>query len=129
MDHWLDSDDNYASENDQGSELISAVSEKERIEFLKIIENYLPFGRSGKNDNISFWRNNREKKFPNIARLALLLLNIPSSAAYIERFFSICGNLCEPKRGNMNPETIIQRSILKANIGILNELLHLTWRK
>ncbi len=62
MDHWLDSDDIYASENDQGSELISAVSEKERIEFLNIIENDLPFGRSGKNDTISFWKKKREKK-------------------------------------------------------------------
>jgi hypothetical protein len=125
MDHWLDSDDNYASENDQGSELISVVSEKERIEFLKIIENDLPFEKSTKNATIS-WKKNRVKKFPMIARLASLLLNIPSSAAHIERFYSICGNVCEPKRGNMNHETIILRSILKANMGILSELVHKT---
>jgi hypothetical protein len=54
--------------------------------------------------------------------LALILLNILSSAAYIERFYSLSGNICKTKSGNMGKNLIITRSLLKANIGILNDL-------
>ncbi|RNA20169.1 hypothetical protein BpHYR1_043187 [Brachionus plicatilis] len=38
---------------------------------------------------IKFW--NEDCIMPYLAKLAIVLLNIPSSSAYIERFYSICG--------------------------------------
>ena len=49
-------------------------------------------------------------------------MNIPSSSAYIERFYSICGNVCKQRAGNMKAQTIASRSFLKANIKILDKL-------
>jgi len=43
-------------------------------------------------------------------------------SAYVERFYSICGNICKNKSGNMSADTIITRSMLKANMAILNKL-------
>ena len=65
---------------------------------------------------------NNQSKFPTLYRLALILYNIPASSAYIERFYRVVGDVCKSKSGNMKAETIIQRSILKANMAILNEL-------
>ena len=59
---------------------------------------------------------------PLLAKLAVILSNIPSSSAYIERFYRICGNVCKQRAGNMSSDTIINRSVLKANIDILNEI-------
>ena len=51
------------------------------------------------------------------------MLNIPSSSASIERFFSICGVICTQRRGNMDPDTIIKRSMLKVNVTLLEEMV------
>ena len=59
---------------------------------------------------------------PNLFKLALKLLNIQASTAFIERFFSICGIICSDKNSNINDKTIVMRSILKANIDTFNEL-------
>ena len=42
------------------------------------------------NDTAKFWLHYK-KDLPNLYRLALILLGIPSSIASIERFFSMCG--------------------------------------
>ena len=39
---------------------------------------------------------------PNLFKLALKLLNIHASTAFIERFFSICGIICSEKNSNMD---------------------------
>jgi len=57
-----------------------------------------------------------------MSEVALILFNIPSSTAFIERFYSLCGNVCKNKSGNMTARTISQRSFLKANFHILNSL-------
>jgi hypothetical protein len=71
----------------------------------------------------SFWHQ-KHGKLPNLYKLSLILLNIPSSSAYIERFFSICGFVCDNRRGNMSTNLTIKRCLLSANIYILNELSH-----
>jgi hypothetical protein len=47
---------------------------------------------------------------------------VPAAAAFIERFYSVCGNVCKTKSVNFSSETIIQRSMLKANIHLLDEI-------
>ena len=59
---------------------------------------------------------------PLLSEVACILFNIPSSSAFIERFYSVCGNVCNKKAGNMTPNTLIQRSFLKANYNILGSI-------
>jgi hypothetical protein len=70
---------------------------------------------------VQFWRKN-SIKFPHMSKLALLLLTIQSSSAFIERFFSVCGVVCKPRASNMKDDLIIKRSMLKVNIKILDSL-------
>jgi hypothetical protein len=63
-----------------------------------------------------------ESKLTHLKKLALMLLNIPSSAAYIERQFSIAGAICSQRRGNMKSEQIITRVMLKTNMNLLKQL-------
>ena len=72
--------------------------------------------------NRKFW-NKYMDEMPRLARLALVLLNISVSSAFIERFFSICGIICKKNSGNMKDELIVTRSMLKANMKILEELV------
>jgi len=72
-------------------------------------------------NNSEFWRKFQDK-MPTLYSLALILENIPSTSAQIERFFSITGIICDKKRLRMTHEMIIMRSMLKANISVLEEL-------
>jgi hypothetical protein len=67
-----------------------------------------------------FWYSNASK-YPLISQLALILLNTPASSAFVERFFSICGIICHQRAGNMSAELIETRSLLRANLGLLEE--------
>lgn len=69
----------------------------------------------------SFWCKN-SSNFPLLNKLSQVLLNIPASSAYIERYFSICGIVFDKKRMNMNPELLRMRSMIKANIKILDQM-------
>jgi hypothetical protein len=71
--------------------------------------------------NFEFWKEN-QREIPILFELQLILLNIPETSSFIERFFSIAGIVCDIKRLNMTDELIIERSMMKANIEILKEL-------
>ena len=91
---------------------------------VSLFRNFLIKEKMLEDDCIStkrFWLRYKSS-LPNLFKLALKLLNIQASTAFIERFFSICGIICSDKNSNMNDKTIIMRSILKANIDTLNEL-------
>ena len=68
-----------------------------------------------------FWLHHKNN-MPYLYELQLLLLNIPASSSFIERFFSISGIVCDVKRLNMKEDLIIMRSLMKANMNILKEL-------
>ena len=68
-----------------------------------------------------FWLKYRQN-MPYLFDLQIVLLNIPSSSSFIERFFSISGIVCDSRRLNMTDELVIIRSLLKANMTLLNEL-------
>ena len=65
-----------------------------------------------------FWQKYQEK-MPNLNRLALLITNMPISSAFIERFFSVCGIIKNKQRGNMKPDLLEMRSLLKSNLNFL----------
>ncbi len=68
-----------------------------------------------------FWINHANK-LPNLAKLAVILLNIQCSSSCIERFFSICGVVCKKHSSNQNDDLVITRYLLKSNIKLLDEL-------
>ena len=65
-----------------------------------------------------FWCHH-SKEMPLIKELSFILLNIPSSSAFIERFFSVCGIVNRQRAGNMSDSTLINRSFLKTNSNLL----------
>jgi hypothetical protein len=68
-----------------------------------------------------FWLQYKSQ-LPNLFLLSKKLLNIQASTAFVERFFSICGIICNVKNTNMSDKMIIMRSVLKTNIEILESL-------
>ena len=68
-----------------------------------------------------FWKKNSHI-FPNLYKLALVLLNIQASGAFVERFFSICGVICNKRNTNMKDDFLIMRAMMKANINILRQI-------
>ena len=67
-----------------------------------------------------FWLNYR-KDLPYLFKLKNILLYIPVSSSFIERFFSISGIVCDIRRASMNNELIVMRSMMKANMPILQD--------
>jgi hypothetical protein len=61
-------------------------------------------------------------EFPSLYEIAIILLIIQSSQAFIERFFNICGVVCTKRATNMKVDLIIRRSMLKSNIDISDRL-------
>ena len=68
-----------------------------------------------------FWLK-KDFKGHHLKGLALILQNIAAAAAIIERKWSESGAICTQRRGNMSPEQIIIRTMLKANMPLLNKL-------
>ena len=71
--------------------------------------------------NISFWSKHQDDMH-RLSKLAILLSNINASSAFIERFFSICGIICNKQSEYISDGMIITRNILKSNIDFLNKL-------
>ena len=90
--------------------------ESEKVKFLQLIKEK----DIGSHSTKSFW-NHYKAQLPLLSCVARQLLNIPSSSASIERFFSICGVICTQRRGNMSADMIITRSMLKVNLNLLTE--------
>jgi hypothetical protein len=95
--------------------------ERFKSEIEKLREILIENKYSIKINNCEFWRK-YERHLPELYKLAIILCNIQSSAAFIERFFSICGVVCKKRAANMKNKLIIMRSIMKANIHILDQL-------
>jgi hypothetical protein len=68
-----------------------------------------------------FWMQYKSQ-LPNLFSLTKKLLNVQASTAFVERFFSICGIICNVKNTNMSDKMIIMRSILKTNMETLDNL-------
>ena len=60
-----------------------------------------------------------EKDMPMLFKLKTILDNIPAASAQIERFFSMTGLVCDKRRARITNKLIIMRSMLLANMNIL----------
>ena len=69
----------------------------------------------------NFWEKYAEK-LPKLFKLFLMLHNITSTSASVERFFSIAGLVCYKRRLMMKEDLIEYRSMLKANMSVLDSL-------
>jgi hAT family C-terminal dimerisation region len=49
---------------------------------------------------VDFWQD-RQKTYPTNGQLALDIITCPASQAYVERAFSLCGNLCARKKPSL----------------------------
>ena len=95
----------------------SVAIEKEKLDFTELLGE---IGLNRISSSVVFWQT-YQVRLPNLSKLALILLNIPASSAFVERFFSICGVVCRTRAGNMSPKMIISRSLLKANLWLLEK--------
>ncbi len=77
--------------------------------------------KKNKKSTQSFWLENKNL-MPIFYKTATILLNISASSAFIERFFSFCGVVCDSRRECQSDETIICRCMLKASMEILKKL-------
>jgi len=68
---------------------------------------------SCEDNGLSFWTS-REKSYPLLAPSAEDLVSAPASQAYVERVFSVCGDLCARKR-NRASVNLERRVFLKVN--------------
>ena len=75
----------------------------------------------GIKSNKKFWNENSEK-LPRLRFLYICMQNIPATSAFIERYFSFAGIVCKKNAGSMSDSLMISRSMLKANMHILNEM-------
>ena len=57
------------------------------------------------------WKKYKNKK-PILYQLKQVLLNIPATSSFIERFFSISGIVCDIRRLNMTDDLIVMRSLM-----------------
>ena len=64
-------------------------------------------------DSLSFWVN-AEIKYPLLAPLAEDLIAAPASEAFVERVFSVCGELTTGKRNRLT-KNLEARTFLKIN--------------
>jgi len=64
-------------------------------------------------DALTYWLS-RECQYASISKLALDLVYAPSSQAYVERVFSVCGDLSARKR-NLATVGLERRVFLKLN--------------
>ena len=71
--------------------------------------------------SLGFWLD-RLNAYPMLAPLALDLVSVPASQAYVERVFSLCGDLCARKR-NRASVSLERRVFLKFN----NMLMKIHW--
>lgn len=117
---FFNSDANYV-QTELENEIINDTINKE-VDSFQLLLSQDDFGvlKSIKSTRL-FWEIHRQK-FPNLFQLALILLNINSSSACIERYFSICGFVSKKRTGNITNELFITRCILRANMDILKDL-------
>lgn len=65
-----------------------------------------------------FWKKYKNE-MPHLFNLALRLLTIPATSAFLERFFSYAGIYCNNRTPNLSDETLINRSLIRSNMCLL----------
>ena len=101
---------------------VKEIQDEVKLFTKTIIEVTTDYAKKKKHfSNQDFWLKYTQQ-FPNLTKLANILLNVPCSSAFIERFFSICGVICKQRASNMKDDLIITRAMLKSNMKILKEM-------
>ena len=88
---------------------VSNTVDTELIAYFADCKNY------AENSGLKSWVTNANKKYPLLAPLAQDLLSAPASEAYVERVFSVCGELRAGKRNRLT-KSLEKRIMLKMNL-------------
>ena len=87
---------------------VSNTVDTELIAYFADCKNY------SENSGLKFWVTNANK-YPLLAPLAQDLLSAPASEAYVERVFSVCGEMPAGKRNRLI-KSLEKRIMLKMNL-------------
>lgn len=68
-----------------------------------------------------FWYKHKDA-LPKLSKIASILLNINSSSACVERFFSLCGFISNKRNQNIETDMFITRCFLRANFKTIKEI-------
>jgi len=112
--------DSYENDSSINEVVLSIKLEKEKLEFIHQLETTNLKDKSLKSTSKFLLK--YQLKYPSLFQLSLILYNIPASSAFIERFYSLSGNVCKSRSGNLSAETIIAKCMLKSNLEILKKL-------
>jgi hypothetical protein len=69
------------------------------------------------------WKENADR-FPILAKLAKLYLNVPATSAPVERLFSIAGKIFRPDRCRLSDSTFQMLMMIKCNEKVSNEYMY-----
>jgi hypothetical protein len=74
------------------------------------------------NETREYWCSAETRRdFPYLSQIGLKLRGMKPSSAFIERYWSQCGLICDAHNANMSPAIIITRSMLRAHMDILRK--------
>ena len=82
---------------------------------------YEAFSFAARDSNILYWWKCNETLLPLLARIAHIILAIPSSSAKSERVFSTGGNVVTAKRCRLGPKKVEQLIVIKENLSKVKE--------
>jgi hypothetical protein len=123
---FAQSEDENAEYNDEITiNRLKMEIEAEVIKYQQIINSNFFIEKKFSTDQ--FWTKHnlpylKDIYLPHLSKLYTILSNIPSSSAFIERFFSVCGIVCKKRSLAMLDDLIIKRSVLKSNMVLLNKM-------
>uniref|UniRef100_A0A8R1HV27 Dimer_Tnp_hAT domain-containing protein n=1 Tax=Caenorhabditis japonica TaxID=281687 RepID=A0A8R1HV27_CAEJA len=80
------------------------------------VDSYLSVDPDSTIDPFLYWR--EEKRFPNLRKMALQLLAIPSTSSESERVFSVAGAVFSPKRMRLSLERLQDLTFCSINTKI-----------
>lgn len=104
------------------TEAIRTASEMELSRFLletNSLSSSVAKEYTGMKGAISFWTE-RKVIYPNLYPIAVDLLSAPASEAYVERIFSLCGDLTMGKKNRMS-KSLETRVFLKLNHALISK--------
>jgi hypothetical protein len=102
---------------------IAARGEKEKWTRETIIEQQQKVSHQNlklQYDVLEWWKNHR-RQFPNVWKVAQIVLAIPATSASSERSFSLAGHIIAPKRNRLDTKLVRKMHFLKENDWLLTD--------
>ena len=90
--------------------------------FMQLTRDLFAIAKFLSDTGLGYWQDRyRQKSFPIVTPLALDLVAAPASQAYVERVFSVCGDMCAGKHNRLSVN-LQQRVFLRMNKKYLDQV-------